>query len=63
MPEGSPQTLPLEARLPFLDLRGYQRAWLGSDIAAALAIAFMVVPQGAAYALIAGGALGNAFDG
>ncbi|MCB9760051.1 MAG: SulP family inorganic anion transporter [Alphaproteobacteria bacterium] len=40
--------------LPFLDLRGYRPAWLTSDLTAALAVTFLSIPQGVAYALIAG---------
>ncbi len=40
--------------LPFLDLRQYERADLLRDLGAALAVTFLVVPQGVAYALIAG---------
>lgn len=41
-------------RLPLMDLRGYPARWLLSDLGAALALTFLVVPQGVAYALIAG---------
>jgi SulP family sulfate permease len=41
-------------RLPFLDLAGYSRQWLLADLSAALALTFLVIPQGIAYALIAG---------
>ncbi len=40
--------------LPFFDLRGTARADLVRDLMAAMAVTFMAVPQGVAYALIAG---------
>lgn len=40
--------------LPFFDLRSLTRAEFGRDLMAALAVTFMAVPQGVAYALIAG---------
>src|SRR4029078_7420605 len=35
-------------------LRGYQRAWLRSDVVAGLVLAAILVPQGMAYAELAG---------
>ncbi len=40
--------------LPFTDLKGYRRADLGADLSSALAVTFLCIPQGIAYALIAG---------
>lgn len=40
--------------LPFLDLRGYRPEWFGRDLVASLAPIFVGVPQGLAYAIIAG---------
>ncbi len=40
--------------LPFLDLRGYRLSDLPADLSAALALTFLAVPQGVAYAMIAG---------
>lgn len=45
---------PMRRFLPFVDLRSLTRAELGRDLMAALAVTFMAVPQGVAYALIAG---------
>jgi len=42
------------AYLPFTDLRGYHRGQLRGDVIAALTVMFMGVPQGVAYAMIAG---------
>ncbi len=44
----------LQRYLPFTDLRGYGRSDLGADLGAALAVTFLCIPQGIAYALIAG---------
>jgi SulP family sulfate permease len=44
----------LRRYLPWTDLAGYSRRDLGSDLVAALAITFLCIPQGIAYALIAG---------
>ncbi len=44
----------LRLYLPLLDLRGYGREQLGADVRAALAVTFLCIPQGVAYALIAG---------
>jgi sulfate permease, SulP family len=44
----------LRRYLPFTDLKGYSRADLVADVAAALAVTFLCIPQGIAYALIAG---------
>lgn len=41
-------------RLPLWDLSDYKPRWLLADLSAALALTFLVVPQGVAYALIAG---------
>ena len=41
--------------LPILDwLPGYRRAWLRGDLAAGLTVGVMLIPQGMAYAMIAG---------
>ncbi len=40
--------------LSFRDLAGYPRANLGRDLISALSVAFLAVPQGVAYAMIAG---------
>ncbi|MCB9778652.1 MAG: SulP family inorganic anion transporter [Alphaproteobacteria bacterium] len=45
---------PLLSRLPFLDLRGYRASDLPRDLTAALAVAVVSIPQGVAYAMIAG---------
>jgi SulP family sulfate permease len=39
---------------PFLDLRGYDREDLRTDVISSITLIFMAVPQGVAYALIAG---------
>ena len=39
---------------PFLDLKEVHRSAVGKDFASALAVTFMAVPQGVAYAVIAG---------
>ena len=39
---------------PFLDLKGVHRSTLSKDFTSALAVTFMAVPQGVAYAVIAG---------
>lgn len=44
----------LRRYLPFLDLAGYRRSDLSRDVSAALAVVFLAVPQGIAYAVIAG---------
>src|SRR5689334_18807971 len=45
----------LERRVPGVAaLRGYQRAWLRSDVVAGLVLAAILVPQGMAYAELAG---------
>lgn len=41
-------------RIPLLDLRAYRAGYLPGDVMAAVAVAFMAVPQGVAYAIIAG---------
>jgi len=40
--------------LPFLDLKGYRAQDFLPDLSAALAVTFLAVPQGVAYAMIAG---------
>ncbi|MEZ4685200.1 MAG: SulP family inorganic anion transporter [Bacteroidia bacterium] len=41
--------------LPILQwLPNYKRSWLGGDIAAGLTVGIMLIPQGMAYAMIAG---------
>jgi SulP family sulfate permease len=40
--------------IPFTDLRGYNTSMLWSDLSAAAAITFLSIPQGVAYAIIAG---------
>lgn len=45
---------PLLRYLPFRDLAGYTLADLPKDLVAAVAVAFLAVPQGVAYAMIAG---------
>lgn len=42
------------AFVPFLDLRGYAGADLRADLLASVTVIFMAVPQGMAYAMIAG---------
>jgi len=45
----------LERRVPGVAaLRGYHRAWLRSDVVAGLVLAAILVPQGMAYAELAG---------
>jgi len=44
----------VERYLPFLDLRRYRRTSLAADVTAGLALIFVAVPQGVAYAMIAG---------
>lgn len=44
----------MPAFLPFLDLRGYSRQDLTSDLTAAVTVTFMSIPQALAYAMIAG---------
>ncbi|HJL16745.1 MAG TPA: SulP family inorganic anion transporter [Sandaracinaceae bacterium LLY-WYZ-13_1] len=43
-----------EQLAPFLDLKGYGREDLGKDLVSALTVTFMTIPQGVAYAIIAG---------
>ena len=38
----------------FNTLRNYQREWLSADLAAGLVVAILLVPQGIAYAFLAG---------
>lgn len=40
--------------IPFKTLRGYQREWFSSDLSAGLIVAILLVPQGIAYAFLAG---------
>ena len=40
--------------LPFLDLKDYQKSYLSADIVSALSVVLLAVPQGVAYAMIAG---------
>ena len=40
--------------LAFKDLKGYRASWLRHDLAAGLSITFLALPQGMAYALVAG---------
>ena len=40
--------------LPFTDLRGYKSTTLWADLSAASAVTFLSIPQGVAYAIIAG---------
>lgn len=40
--------------IPFKTLQGYQREWLSSDLSAGLIVAILLVPQGIAYAFLAG---------
>lgn len=40
--------------IPFRDLRGYRRADATHDLIAGVGVAFLSVPQGVAYAMIAG---------
>jgi len=40
--------------IPFTDLRGYKGSMLWADLSAASAIMFLAIPQGVAYAIIAG---------
>ncbi len=40
--------------LPFLDLKGYARTDLPQDLLSAVVLAFLSIPQGIAYALVAG---------
>jgi len=48
-------TFPGVARFPLADsLRGYERSWLGPDAMAGLVLAALLVPQGMAYAEVAG---------
>src|SRR6476661_2114372 len=35
-------------------LKGYRRAWLAGDLGAGVVVAMMMIPQGMAYALVAG---------
>jgi high affinity sulfate transporter 1 len=57
-PEPSPRSLRwsrLADRIPgFVMLRGYHRAWLSSDLVAGLVLTTLLVPQGMAYAELAG---------
>lgn len=53
-PTGQPMLELLRAHLPLRDLAGYRPSDLPRDLVAALAVAFLAVPQGVAYALIAG---------
>ncbi len=40
--------------IPFKTLKGYQREWFSSDLSAGLIVAILLVPQGIAYAFLAG---------
>src|SRR5699024_7623440 len=52
---GSPTPDLLERAIPFVGtLRGYRRQYFRKDLIAGLTVALFAVPQGMAYALIAG---------
>jgi sulfate permease, SulP family len=52
--EDVPNEHPSERYLPALDLRGYRASFLPRDLSSAIALVFLAVPQGVAYAIIAG---------
>src|SRR5512132_2542470 len=51
---GADQTSMLTRYLPFLDLRTYQRSTVRRDLLASASVTFLDIPQGVAYAMIAG---------
>lgn len=47
-------SIPWSRYLPFLDLRGWRASDLGADVVAATLVTVLSIPQGLAYAMLAG---------